>query len=218
MFNLLDLLFPRSNARYSSISTYLTSEEISSLFSKLKPLTKNQSPYLEAIFVASPYEHYVIQDLLARLKQQGEYAISQSLGELIHQKIFTDADFFIPDPECIVPVPPDPVRLYKRGFSSQDLMARYLSKKIPNSLYLNLLRKSRSTPPQSELSKKQRLSNLKNTFILDSQAAYVGLSKAEILWLVDDITTTGTTLTECASTLKKHYPFLKIYGVAAAGN
>ncbi|NJK71839.1 MAG: hypothetical protein HC932_06445 [Thermales bacterium] len=44
------------------------------------------------------------------------------------------------------------------------------------------------------------------------------LSQKEVIWLIDDVSTTGTTLLECAKLLKKKYPFLQIYGVVVSGN
>ena len=216
MFNPLDLLFPRANARYSSISAYLTPAEITALPAKLKPLTKRQNSVLEAVFVAAPYDNYVILDLINRVKLNGETAIISGLADLIHQKIFVDADYFVPDPEVIVPVAADPVRQLTRGFSLQHSLARELTKRITGSAYHDLLRKPHSTKPQGELDRKERLKNLNNSLELIPNPP--NLSNVEILWVVDDITTTGTTLFKNAQLLKRAYPFLKIYGIAAAGN
>ena len=216
MFSPLDLLFPRSNARYSSISSYLSPEEISALPSKLKPLTKNQKKVLEAVFVASPYSNYLVQDLINRVKLEGETAIINSFGNLIYQKVFVDADYFVPDPDVIIPVAADPVRELARGFSLQHSLAKHLTKHIDKSEYYNILQKPQSTRPQSELDRRERLQNLKHSFQLTPTLP--GLGDVEILWLVDDITTTGATLTESARLLKRAYPFVKIYGIVVAGN
>ena len=216
MFNPLDLLFPRSNAHHSSISNYLTPAEITSLPAKLKPLTKSQNKVLESIFVASPYSNYLVQDLINRVKLEGETAIIESLSDLIYRQIFIEANYFVPDPDILVPVAADPRRELVRGFSLQHSLAKQLAQRIENSQYHDILRKPESTRPQSELDRKERLKNLKHSFELVPTPP--SFSDAEILWLLDDITTTGTTLTENARVLKRAYPFLKIHGITVAGN
>lgn len=215
MLSVLDLLFPRQNKDFSSISNYLTAEEISLMKAKYKPLSKKLRKYLTGIFVASKYSDDLTLDLLNRVKFEQEHSIASSFGDLIYQKVFIDCDVFVPDPDAVIPVPPDPKRYLERGFSLPFLISSNLSKKLPQTLFLNILKKKYPTVQQSSLEKKQRIKNLTNTFELSSKP---NLANKEILWIIDDVSTTGTTLYQCAKVIKKEYPFLKIYGVVVAGN
>jgi ComF family protein len=214
MFNILDIFFPRSNKNFSSISEYLNKNEISRLKPKLKPLTKNQRKYLEMIYIASPYNDEIIQDLINRVKFKHETAIIKDFAKLIYQKIYDEADYFIPTPDIIIPVASDPKRELIRGYSLQHLLSKELSE-LTKANYQDVLTKQKTTPQQTSLERKSRLTNLKNTITVDNSEPY---SNIEVVWLVDDICTTGTTLSENAKQIKKAYPFLKIYGVTVAGN
>jgi predicted amidophosphoribosyltransferase len=59
------------------------------------------------------------------------------------------------------------------------------------------LRKIKETPPQIGLSARERLSNLKNAF--EVRGSIQGLR----LLLIDDVMTTGATVTECSKELMK---------------
>ena len=63
---------------------------------------------------------------------------------------------------------------------------------------LPLLKRVRHTPPQSTLSSTRRLENLRHAF----EVRPIDLSGYDVL-LVDDVTTTGATLSECCHQLKK---------------
>ncbi len=215
MTSVLDIIFPKYNRDFFSISEYLSTEEITSLHSKFKPLSTKYRKYISGIFVASRYSNELILDLLNRVKFDGEYAISESFAELIYQKIFVDCDVFVPDPDVIIPVASDPERLLERGFSLPHLIAKHLSKKLPKTQLEDILKKKYSTPQQSTLEKKERLKNLTNLFEIIEKPSF---TDKDILWLIDDVTSTGTTLYQNAKVLKKAYPFLQIYCIVVAGN
>ena len=62
---------------------------------------------------------------------------------------------------------------------------------------LDILKKDKTTLPQTDVTGKERLKNVKNTFTADKSVN--GLR----LILVDDVITTGATVYECAKVLKK---------------
>lgn len=65
----------------------------------------------------------------------------------------------------------------------------------------DLLRRTRFTKPQMKTeSKPERLANLSDAFRVPIEIAGPLVGKS--VWLIDDVATTGTTLDECARTLK----------------
>jgi len=76
-------------------------------------------------------------------------------------------------------------------------MSRHLSKNLKIPLMLNVLRKTKETLPQTDVTGKERLKNVKNAFKVSSIVE--GLN----LLLVDDVITTGATVRECAKALIK---------------
>lgn len=99
----------------------------------------------------------------------------------------------------LCPVPSHPLRRKERGFSQTLELARELSGLCSLGLCPpKALVRVRNTPSQTLLNACQRAENLKDAFLADP--ALVGGRK---ILLIDDVSTTGATLLECAAALKK---------------
>lgn len=103
----------------------------------------------------------------------------------------------IPKAEGIVPVPLHPKRLHQRGFNQTAAISCFLSSKLKIPLMLHTLRKTKDTPPQTNVTGKERFKNIKDAF--DASEEIKGLD----LLLIDDVITTGATVRECAKALIK---------------
>jgi ComF family protein len=209
-----DLFFPKQNSNFSSVHTYLTDAEIDNEQSHFKILDKNQKQVLESVFIASHLDNKLVSDLIHRAKIGLEYAISEDLTRLLLEKV--KAQDSISNPDLIVSIPPDPNRFLSRGYHLPELISKYLSQSLDVE-FANVVYKPQSTPQQTRLNRTERLGNLKNKFQL-IQPQQVNLSKYHNIWLVDDVTTTGSTLYEVASVVKHEFPFVKIYGLVVASN
>ena len=100
--------------------------------------------------------------------------------------------------DVIVPVPLHPARQRERGFNQASLLAELLGaqsaiRSIP------VLKRIRYTTTQTALDRSERMENLHNAFRLRKNADVRGLR----VLLVDDVLTTGSTLSECARVLKR---------------
>lgn len=102
-------------------------------------------------------------------------------------------------PDCIVPVPLHPSKRRKRGFNQAELLAEALGKEIHLPVRL-LLKKTKKTKEQKSLSKYQRMKNVADAFEVNEEA--LGEYVPETVLLLDDVSTTGSTLTACAKVLK----------------
>ena len=101
-------------------------------------------------------------------------------------------------PDMLVPVPLHNFRLLKRGFNQAYEMAAYAGRVLGITVRADALRRRRNTPAQSGLSRKQRRSNLRGAFY------WRGWPKpGRHVALVDDVMTTGATLSECTRVLKR---------------
>jgi ComF family protein len=98
----------------------------------------------------------------------------------------------------IVPVPLHPARQRERGFNQASLLAESLSVEtsIPSR---PVLERIRYTTTQTALDRSERMENLHNAFRLRKNADVRGLR----VLLIDDVLTTGSTLSECARVLKR---------------
>lgn len=100
-------------------------------------------------------------------------------------------------PDMMIPVPLHPKRLKKRGFNQSLRLARTIFPHIP--LGMDILIRTLNTTPQTELSMKERLRNVRNAF----EAASPLPEGVEIILLVDDVYTTGATVMACAKAIKR---------------
>jgi ComF family protein len=132
----------------------------------------------------------VLAEAINHLKFHGIKKLSKPLGRLLLR-------FDLPGVDGIVPVPLSIKRLRERGFNQSLLLARVISTKRKVPLLMDILVKKKETPPQTGLSAKERLLNLKNAFEVKGD-----LRNLRLL-LVDDVMTTGATATECSKQLMK---------------
>jgi ComF family protein len=99
--------------------------------------------------------------------------------------------------DLIVPVPLHPARERERGFNQAGLLAELLSAHM-SIQQLSILQRIRYTTTQTAFDRAERMENLRNAFRLRKNADVRGLR----VLLVDDVLTTGSTLSECARILK----------------
>jgi competence protein ComFC len=99
--------------------------------------------------------------------------------------------------DAVVPVPADRGR--RHGFQPVRAMGAVLARRLGIAFRPRVLRKIKSTRPQVGLSQAQRHANLDGAFALAAGKTVAGMS----ILLIDDVTTTGTTLRQCATVLKR---------------
>lgn len=107
------------------------------------------------------------------------------------------------DTDIIIPVPLHKKRLNERGFNQSLLIAHYLSKRLCIPLSIDRLQRVRWTRPQIELSRYERLKNVRGAFAVWADFKHAPTIKDKRVILVDDVYTTGATVNECAKVLKK---------------
>ena len=127
------------------------------------------------------------------LKYRGITAIAPVMaGEMSRNVFFRRARI-----DCVVAVPVHEDRLKERGYNQAALLAREVAENVGLRYVEDGLVKTRATESQVELSRQERAVSLRNVF----EARY-GFEDAHIL-LIDDVCTTGSTLMNCAATLKR---------------
>lgn len=100
-------------------------------------------------------------------------------------------------PELIVPMPLHPNRLRTRGFNQAAEIARHLAKELDIPCAFDTLIRVHDTPPQAGLHRDERWRNLVGAF-----ACPKPLTVKRVL-LVDDVLTTGASLSACADVLHR---------------
>jgi ComF family protein len=100
--------------------------------------------------------------------------------------------------DLLVPVPLHSARRRERGFNQAEILAKLIARKrgIPCQ---PLLKRVRYTTTQTAFDRTERMNNLRDAFVLRKKADVRGLR----VLLIDDVLTTGATLSECAHVLRK---------------
>lgn len=148
---------------------------------------------LDGLISLFGYHQPLIQEIIKQGKYGGRVDSLRFLTRRYRRELLKN----LPDGEwTLVPIPLARGRLATRGFNQAGLIAQILA----NDHYpvVNLLRKIRATEPQVGLKKTKRRANLRRVFELKTKA---GLP--ERVLLIDDVATTGATLSEAAKALRR---------------
>ncbi|HLH62169.1 MAG TPA: ComF family protein [Ktedonobacteraceae bacterium] len=130
------------------------------------------------------------------LKYKGNTRLAQPLGELLAQAYVRYAI----QADMIVPVPLHSERERQRGYNHACLLARACSTKLGIPLHTGLLVRARATLAQVGLNLKDRRQNVAGAFVCSPPFTTGSLLNRRII-IVDDVSTTGSTLEACAAPL-----------------
>jgi ComF family protein len=141
-----------------------------------------------------------LQQALTRLKYHGSLAWAGPLGALLGPELRGPGDARW---DAIVPMPLHWRRLLSRGFNQSLVLSRVAMRSRPRvervPIRAGWLRRRRATPPQAGLDAATRRRNLRGAFVVARPRAVRGRR----ILLIDDVTTTGATLTEAIETLRQ---------------
>ncbi len=111
-----------------------------------------------------------------------------------------------PETEILIPIPLSKKRIRERGHNQVVSIIQETLKKIPGpKMETSILKRARHTIPQTELNRDQRLTNLKGVFVVNNKTATNILKEKHVI-LLDDVTTTGSTLKEAFKALEPLHP------------
>lgn len=130
-------------------------------------------------------------------KHDGYYTIADFLGTILLPAILARDQHFFKD-TTIIPIPVSRHKLRERGFNQVERMFRGMKSVNGELLFSDCLVRTADTKTQIGQNQSQRRQNLAGKFALKPE---VKLTKKVIL--IDDITTTGATLSECAKVLRR---------------
>ncbi len=155
---------------------------------------------LTGMLVATSYQESIISKAVHLFKYRFVQELHVQLSEIVSKAI---QSYELPLPDLIIPIPLHAKRLRWRGFNQSTLLANDLARKLlPDSqleLRDDILIRNRYTSPQMAIKDHHaRNLNIKGAFTVTDKS----IIKDKKILLIDDITTTGFTIFECASVLK----------------
>ncbi len=144
--------------------------------------------------VSALYYENDVRDAIHRYKFNGVQAYAPVFGELLAASIYEDLEG---EYDILSWVPLDPGRRRSRGYDQAELLARNAGKRLMREPVC-VLRKRRGIQPQSLTGEpEKRRANIAGAYrVTDPE-----LIRGKRILLIDDIVTTGATLSECAKTL-----------------
>lgn len=142
-----------------------------------------------------------LRDLIHLLKYEQVRPAAVVLGKMLAHAIARLEVYGTGSRFTIVPVPLHSRKLRQRGFNQSELIAQEAAKVTPGNdrikLEAGILRRRRETVSQTGLTRHQRGENIRGAFALLRPERIAGGNVV----LVDDVFTTGTTVSECARVL-----------------
>ncbi len=139
--------------------------------------------------------HEGTRGFILKLKQGDGTYLAPGLSRLmmrVGQDILSQTDF-------LIPVPLHWRRLFLRQYNQATLLSYEITSKTNIPTRTDLLKRHRSTKKQGHQSRKERYANIHGAFAIRfGKASHI---KGKRVTLIDDVLTTGATLSECARIL-----------------
>lgn len=193
---ILDFIFPQFCVGCYKKETSLCD----GCLSKIPLSSQNNEPNIFSIF---EYQNKIIKKAIWALKYKNNEVISSKLAQVIYDKLLEELvdlkAFNNFEKPLLIPIPLSKNRLKQRGFNQSEVIVQKLSF-IDESLspILNVLYKIKDTPSQTSIKdKNERKLNIKDCFEIRGSE----IIKNQNIILIDDVTTTGATLSEAKKVL-----------------
>jgi len=218
----LDLIFPKTCVYCGGFGSFVCGK----CLVKIKPIKTQVCPKcgkisdlgkwcpgckgkssLTGIIVGAAYRSGPTKEMIHYLKYNSVKELAGPLADLLIDQLIEEE---LSNKVIVTSVPLHKKRYLERGYNQSELIAKIVADKLGLN-YQNLLVRKKYTEPQVKLKGDDRRSNLAGAFTaLDSTNI-----KGKTIFLVDDVSTTGSTLEECAKVLRAAGA-RRIYGLVIA--
>jgi len=157
------------------------------------PLSAFQvSSVIDRAQAIGPHED-VLRSIVHSLKYDGRRSLATPLGLLIRER----CHWVLEGADVVVPVPLHPSRRRQRGFNQALDLARGLQLPVARAI-----RRARATDSQTGLTRDERHRNIRDAFAPSRLRWRASTVRGRVVVLVDDVSTTGATLDECARVVR----------------
>jgi ComF family protein len=131
-----------------------------------------------------------------KLKYSGRPAVAETLAHFMQRHLLNEDRNAI-----LIPVPLHRWRIWKRGYNQSALIAQALAKRSGLNVELDLIKRTRATPPLKGMGRRERALTLRGAFSVRPGAK--SAVEGRHLILIDDVYTSGATANACAKLLKR---------------
>ena len=130
-----------------------------------------------------------------KLKYGGRPGVAETIARFVARHLDAPAD------ALLAPVPLHRWRIWKRGYNQAALIASALASRSGLETRLDLIERTKATPPLRGMGPKERREAVRGAFRLAPR--HKGAVKGRHIILVDDVYTSGATADGCARVLKR---------------
>lgn len=147
---------------------------------------------------------YKYNEASSRLVMGLKYSKQKFLVPFMAKEMLLKLEEFGAMPDIIIPVPLSDKRQKERGFNQSELLAYELADLLdrPNLVNTNIIKRSQDRIPQAKLSGEERRKNLIGAFTIVDKTKLTN----KVVLIVDDVFTTGSTVSEISRMLLKLKP------------
>lgn len=156
---------------------------------------RSSTPGFDLARTALPF-HSAARGLIHTLKYKKGLWIKEDLTDILEG--CARAHYDVAAVDLVMPVPLNPAKRRERGYNQSAEIARGLAGRIEAPYSESILERTRYTSTQTHLTVTGRKRNVRHAFEISDPS----LVRARTVLLVDDVMTTGATLSECARILK----------------
>jgi ComF family protein len=138
----------------------------------------------------------VARKVALKLKYAGRPGVAETLARFMARHVEAGESEAV-----LMPVPLHRWRIWKRGYNQAALIAAALARSTGRPLALDLLVRTRATPPLQGLGRRERAEAVRGAFAV--REAGKGAVRGRDILLIDDVFTSGATAGACARALKR---------------
>ena len=169
-----------------------------SFFSDTDISSKEIPGYIDDIFIVYRFDD-MFQTIIHALKYQNNPSIGIRLGYMMSKILRSKIKSY--DKYILIPIPLHPIKKRERGYNQAEAIGVGLKNGLGIPIFTKVIKRVKNTSTQTKLSAEERKENMKNAF--DVTGA-VDLIKERYVALVDDVFTTGSTMSSAAKALHEN--------------
>ncbi len=205
--NVLDFFFPRICPACENKLTIIEDTVCNECLNKIKyagtELIEQEfnRKFLSAGIIKAFFPLYIfekdleLQSIIHQLKYNGKITIGLFLGKTIAVHLGSIISTLQID--LVIPVPLHRLKKAERGFNQSEFIAKGLCKHAGLKYSSKILRRKRYTDSQTTMSRAEREENVSGAFSIKNKKAIMNKN----IILIDDVITTGATISECGKVL-----------------
>ncbi|MEK7460552.1 MAG: phosphoribosyltransferase family protein [Patescibacteria group bacterium] len=176
----------------------------------MSSLPRARPPEDRFIHALYDYRHPLVKRVIWKLKYKNAKDVAECFADSLLEEIIAVLDeellVFESEKPLIIPIPLHKKRLRERGYNQSDLIAKAVVAQGEQKIFdisTTILRRVKETKSQVRSEKRTvRIKNLENSFICDTPS----LVRGRTIILIDDVTTTGATISSAKKALIRANP------------